>query len=192
MKPWKFFCGFTFLKICKVYLSFSKKWFTFEKNITNMKNLKLFPNGCKKIGWFILIPSLLFGVSALLFTDFFSFENLKIPVFYNSGFFFGEAEEKGFFKKIYIDLAINISGSLILIGGMLVGFSKEKVEDEYISSLRLKAVLWSLVVSYSIIFILFITIFGTLFLSMMIVAMYLPLLLYNFRFQYLLFKNRGQ
>lgn len=155
-----------------------------------MKNLNLFPYRYKKIGWIILIPSLLFGIAALLFNDCFSFENVKIPVFYNSGFFLAQGESKGFFEAIYVDAVVNIAGSLTLIGGMLVGFSKEKVEDEFISSLRLSAVIWSLLVSYTIVLLLFITIFGTLFFTMMIIAMYLPLLLYIFRFQYLLYKNK--
>lgn len=157
-----------------------------------MENLKLLPNKWKSFGWIILIPSLLFGIALLLFNDHLSFNEMNIPVFYNSGFLAGNGAEKGFFKEAFVDLALNLSGILILIGGMLVGFSKEKMEDEFIFSLRLKAVLWSLIVSYSIVLLLFITVFGTLFFTMMIIAMYLPLLLYIFRFQYLLFRTKGE
>ncbi|MCU7618736.1 hypothetical protein NZ698_16185 [Chryseobacterium sp. PBS4-4] len=149
-----------------------------------MNTLKLFPNRFKKIGWIIFIPSLILGLISL--SGVMNFE-ISLPVIYNSGFF--SDENQGFFKTAEIDLFPNLFGLLIIVGGILVGFSKEKIEDEYISSLRLKSVFWSLIVSYSIVFILFVTVFGSVFLTVMILIMFLPLVLYIFRFNYLLFKK---
>lgn len=149
-----------------------------------MNILQLLPNRFKMIGWFIFIPSLILGLISL--SGVMNFE-VSLPVIYNSGFF--NDENQGFFKTAEIDLFPNLFGLLIIIGGVLVGFSKEKIEDEYISSLRLKSVFWSLIVSYSIFFILFFTVFGSLFLSVMILIMFLPLVLYVFRFNYLLLKK---
>ena len=146
-----------------------------------MNTLQLFPNRFKIIGWFIFIPSLILGLISLSgVMDF----QISLPVIYNSGFL--SDENQGFFKTAEIDLFPNLFGLLIIMGGILVGFSKEKIEDEYISSLRLKSVFWSLIVSYSIVFILFVTVFGSLFLTVMILIMFLPLVLYIFRFNYLL------
>jgi len=52
-----------------------------------MKNLKLLPNGCKKVGWLIFIPSLIWGLIMIIFEI--NFEDFKIhlPVFFNSGLF---------------------------------------------------------------------------------------------------------
>lgn len=149
-----------------------------------MNTLQLLPNRFKTIGWFIFLPSLILGLISL--SGMMNFE-ISLPVIYNSGIF--SDENQGFFKTAEIDLFPNIFGILIIIGGILVGFSKEKIEDEYISSLRLKSVFWSLIVSYSIVLILFITIFGSLFLTVMILIMFLPLVLYIFRFNYLLLKK---
>jgi uncharacterized BrkB/YihY/UPF0761 family membrane protein len=149
-----------------------------------MNTLQLLPNRFKIIGWFIFLPSLILGLISL--SGVMNFE-ISLPVIYNSGFF--DDGEKGFLKTAEIDLFPNLFGILIIIGGILVGFSKEKIEDEYISSLRLKSVFWSLVFSYSIVFILFITVFGSLFLTVMILIMFLPLILYVFRFNYLLLKK---
>ena len=146
-----------------------------------MNTLQLFPNRFKIIGWFIFIPSIILGLISLSgVMDF----QISLPVIYNSGFL--SDENQGFFKTAEIDLFPNLFGLLIIMGGILVGFSKEKIEDEYISSLRLKSVFWSLIVSYSIVFILFVTVFGSLFLTVMILIMFLPLVLYVFRFNYLL------
>ena len=149
-----------------------------------MNTLQLFPNRFKIIGWFIFIPSLILGLISLSgVMDF----QISLPVIYNSGFL--SDENQGFFKTAEIDLFPNLFGLLIIMGGILVGFSKEKIEDEYISSLRLKSVFWSLIVSYSIVFILFVTVFGSLFLTVMILIMFLPLVLYVFRFNYLLLQK---
>ncbi|AZB28217.1 MULTISPECIES: hypothetical protein [Chryseobacterium] len=149
-----------------------------------MNTLQLFPNRYKKIGWFIFIPSLILGIISL--TGIINFPEVSLPVFYNSGFPLN-SEDLGLFKTTEIDFFTNLFGILIIIGGILTGFSKEEIEDEYISSLRLKSVFWSLFVTYSIILILFLTIFGTLFFTAMILIMFLPLVLYVFRFNYLLF-----
>jgi len=149
-----------------------------------MNTLQLFPHRFKIIGWFIFIPSLILGLISL--SGVMKFE-ISLPVIYNSGFL--NNEDQGFLQTANIDLFPNLFGVLIIIGGILVGFSKEKIEDEYISSLRLKSVFWSLIATYSIVLILFISIFGTLFFTAMIFSMFLPLVLYVFRFNYLLLKK---
>ncbi|AZA62730.1 hypothetical protein [Chryseobacterium indoltheticum] len=149
-----------------------------------MNTLQLFPHRFKIIGWFIFIPSLILGLISL--SGVMNFE-ISLPVIYNSGFL--NNEDQGFLQTANIDLFPNLFGVLIIIGGILVGFSKEKIEDEYISSLRLKSVFWSLISTYSIVLILFISIFGSLFFTAMIFSMFLPLVLYVFRFNYLLLKK---
>ncbi|CAD7810995.1 hypothetical protein CHRY9390_02282 [Chryseobacterium aquaeductus] len=149
-----------------------------------MNTLQLFPNRFKIIGWFIFIPSLILGLISL--SGVMNFE-ISLPVIYNSGFF--DDGRDGFLETVEIDLFPNLFGILIIIGGILVGFSKEKIEDEYISSLRLKSVFWSLIVSYFIVLLLFISVFGSLFLTVMILIMFLPLVLYIFRFNYLLLQK---
>lgn len=149
-----------------------------------MNTLPLLPNRFKTIGWFIFIPSLILGLISL--SRFFDFQ-ISFPVIYNSGFF--NHGETGFMKTTEVDLFPNLFGILIIIGGILVGFSKEKIEDEYISSLRLKSVFWSLIVTYTIVLLLFLTVFGMLFFTFMIFIMFLPLVLYVFRFNYLLMKK---
>ncbi|SHK65175.1 hypothetical protein [Chryseobacterium polytrichastri] len=124
----------------------------------------------------------------LLLTGIFTLPEISLPVFYNSGYF-STNEDVGLFKNIEIDFFQNLFGILIIIGGVLVGYSKEKIEDEYISSLRLRSVFWSLMVTYSIILILFLTLFGILFFTAMIIIIFLPLILYIFRFNYLLLKK---
>ena len=113
---------------------------------------------------------------------------ISIPVIYNSGLPF-DTSGRGFFQNTEVDLFSNLIGVMIIIGGVMVGFSKEKIEDEYISSLRLKSMFWSLAATYCIVLLLYISIFGVAFFNVMIIIIFLPLLLYVFRFNYLLLKN---
>ncbi|MDR2236549.1 MAG: hypothetical protein LBE92_10515 [Chryseobacterium sp.] len=151
-----------------------------------MNTLPLFPNRFKRIGWLIFIPSLVLGILSL--TSIFNFPEITLPVFYNSGFPLSN-EDSGLFKNTDIAIFPNLFGVLIIIGGMLTGCSKEKVEDEYISNLRLRSVFWSLITTYALVLILFLTVFGNEFFTVMILIMFLPLVLYIFRFNYVLLKR---
>ena len=151
-----------------------------------MKTLSLLPHSFKRTGWFIFIPSLLLGILSL--TRLVSFPEVSIPVFYNSGFPLS-SEETGIFVSAEIAVFPNLFGILIIIGGLLTGCSRESIEDEYIASLRLKSVFWSLIVTYSIVLLLLVTVFGYFFFSIMIITLFLPLVLYIFRFNYLLLKR---
>lgn len=153
-----------------------------------MENLALLPHRYKNIGWIILIPALLLGIG-ILFLDLGIDWQVRIPVLYHSSSIFSD-ESKGFFGISNINIFENSVGILIIIGGLLVGFSKEKTEDEYINSLRLKAVFWSMKINYIIFLILFLTIFGIDFLNIIFLMIYLPILLYIFKFNHLLKINQ--
>ncbi|MBW8359968.1 MAG: hypothetical protein K0M63_09250 [Weeksellaceae bacterium] len=150
-----------------------------------MKTPHLLPHRFKMIGWIIFIPALILGLITLCGLE---FDSVLIPVVYNSGFPLSN-EATGFFRVAEVDLMGNVAGILIIVGGLLVGFSREDQEDEYISSLRLQSVFWSLIISYAVILILFVSIFGGLFFTVMLIAVYLPLILYILRFNYLLLKK---
>ena len=145
-----------------------------------MKTIQLLPYSYKLWGWFILVPSIIVGLVCLFSGDI-SY-NVSLPVLYNSGFM----DESGFFAKTYVDVVANGVGLLIIIGAVLVGFSQEKEEDEYLQQLRLRAVFWSLLISYTIFFVLMLTVYGILFFNLMILLLYLPILLYILLFNYYL------
>jgi ABC-type multidrug transport system permease subunit len=125
----------------------------------------------------------------MIFNENFNDLSVNIPVFYNSGFLFSQ-EKECFFTTTHVDLLSNLSGALIIIGGVLIGFSKEKQEDEYLMQLRLKAVFVSLLWSYSIVLLLFLTVFGMMFFSLMVISMFLPLVIYVFYWSYLLYNEK--
>lgn len=152
-----------------------------------MKNNYLLPNRFKTIGWILFIPSFIVG-ALILFTNI-NFEEpmISFPAVYSDGL----SGNKTFFAFTKAPLIHNVIAIILIISGLLIGFSREKIEDEYIDSLRLKSVMWSILISYTILLVSYFTIFGMPFLYVMVAYMFLPLFLYIFRFHYLLYKNRN-
>ena len=150
-----------------------------------MKSNLLLPNKFKIIGWFILIPAIIAGI----YLSFAGFEKLSI----NSKVFAVINEEflgkSEYFSFIKTDITQTLVGVLFLIGALLVSFSREKIEDEYIAKLRLSSLLWAVLVNYILLLLCFIFVYGTGFLTVMVYNMFTVLIIFIIRFNYLLIKN---
>ena len=145
----------------------------------------LLPNKFKIIGWFILIPTIIAG-AFLTFTGFDSITlNAKVFALLNTEFM----SETTYFQFIKTDITQTLVGVLFLIGGLLVSFSKEKIEDEYIAKLRLSSLLWAVGVNYILLLLCFVFVYGTGFLTVMVYNMFTVLIIFIIRFNYLLLKN---
>lgn len=151
-----------------------------------MKNY-LLPNRFKSIGWALFMPSFISGI-IILSTDFKWVETEgHLPAVYYDDFF----GDRSFFTLAKTSIVQNVTAILLIAGGLILGFTREKVEDEYITSLRLKSVMWSMLISYVLLLLLYLTVYGLFFLNIMVICMFLPLVLYIFRFHYLLYKNKN-
>src|SRR5699024_8602129 len=120
----------------------------------------------------------------------FDFETLQI----NSTVFAIYSDESllktgNYFHLIKTDITNTLIGVLFIIGGLMVGFSKEKNEDEYISNLRLNSLLWAVLVNYLLLLFMFIFIYGFGFLDVMIYNMFTVLIIFIAKFNYSLFRN---
>jgi len=148
-------------------------------------NISLLPNKFKTIGWLILIPASILGL-VVIYTDY-SIEWLNIKTFAILNKDFGKSTEM--FTYLETNLINTILGSLFIIGGLLVSFSKEKTEDEYISSLRLSSLMWAVLLNYLILLLSFLFIYGISFLNIMVYNMFTVLIIFILRFHYLIYKN---
>lgn len=145
----------------------------------------LLPSRYKTIGWIILVPASLAGI-LLVFQDF-DAEWLTAPVFAILNDSFIDQEQS--FQIIRTNITNTLVGSLFLVGGLLVAFSKEKEEDEFIAKLRLSSLLWAVLVSYLLLLFGFLFIYGMAFLHVMIYNMFTVLIIFIARFNYLLYKS---
>lgn len=147
----------------------------------------LLPNRFKLIGWVLLVPSALLGF-LLMLSDLESKLTINSKVFalYNDEIL-GQADHFGF---ISTNITNTLVGVVFILGAMMVGFSKEKQEDEYIANLRLSSLMWAVWVNYVLLFLSFIFIYGMGFLHVMIYNMFTVLIIFIGRFNVILLKNK--
>src|SRR5687767_7735304 len=145
----------------------------------------LFPNKFKIIGWCLLIPAAISGI-ILSFTGFEgSWRTAKVFAIINEEIM-GKNQS---FVFIETDITKTIIGVAFIVGAMFVGFSREKKEDEYISNLRLSSLLWAVYVSYFLLLLAFLFVYGTAFFTVMVYNMFTVLIIFIARFNYILYKN---
>ncbi len=149
-----------------------------------MKLNYLFPNKWKKVGWFIFIPSAIMGLvtSIACYTP--EFLDMKVFAIYSDGIF---AQ-----KVLFGLIKDNILGVLLIVSLLLIAFSKEKSEDEYILKIRLESLLWAVYVNYAILFIAVLFIFGMPFFWFMIFNMFTVLLFFIIKFNWQLSRLKKQ
>ena len=151
-----------------------------------MKTKILFPNHFKRIGWIILVPSAILGILAVF--DVLKFEFLdKATMFalYSEDFPTGSTVF-GFVKN---NISNEILGILCIVGAILVAFSKEKHEDEFIAKIRMESLVWATYINYAILIFCMLFFYNIGFLYVMIFNMFTVLLLFILRFYYLLYRS---
>lgn len=145
----------------------------------------LLPNRFKILGWILFVPTTVLGfILSITGTDV-SWLHTKIFAIFSDGAF-GKNQSFGFMDT---NITNTLIGVVFIIGAMLVGFSKEKNEDEFIGKLRLSSLIWAVEVNYILLLLAFIFIYGTPFLNVMVYNMFTVLILFVARFNYTLYKN---
>lgn len=136
-----------------------------------MKINYLLPNKYKKFGWMLFLLGIIIGVFLQIFdsTD----DIFNLDLINNFGFEF-------------LDEVISI---LIIIGGLLVGFSKEKIEDEFIHKLRHESLVWAIILNYIILLLTVIFIYEGNFFTVLVYNMFTPLIFFIVRFNFLKLKS---
>jgi len=147
--------------------------------------ISLLPNNFKIVGWFILLPTIIIGLLFIYYDYSADWLNIKSFALVNKDFGNGTS----YFTEIETNLTNTFLGALFIIGGLLVSFSKEKVEDEYILSLRLSSFMWAVLLNYVILLFSFLFVYGLSFLDVMVYNMFTVLIIFILRFNYLIYKT---
>ena len=157
-------------------------------NFNIMKSRYLFSHKFKPVGWFIFLVGVTLGV-ILMFNDF-DYPNWELKVYPLIG------EEKGFltfnpkFEWSTNNIADELAAVLIIIGGILVCFSKTKDEDEYISKIRMESLIWATYINYAVLILAIFFVFEMSFFNVMIYNMFTLLLFFILRFHFVLYKSK--
>jgi hypothetical protein len=151
-----------------------------------MKSKYLLPNRFKPIGWIVLILSICYYI--LFSLPFLKDIEIWVNVFaIYSDEFLGES---AFFKIVENDIFDEIFCVLFIIGACFVAFSKEKIEDEFISKIRLESLLWATYVNYILLLLAIIFVFGLSFFMILIFNMFTILIFFIIRFNWILYRSK--
>jgi hypothetical protein len=126
-----------------------------------MKNLWLLPAWCRKAGWALFIPSAILGLY-IIFIE--GYAPLEI--------------------KLWEALKTNVAIIGTLIGLYMVAFSKEKIEDEFINSLRMDAMIKAIILNCVIIVLASLIIYGGWYIYTLSITQYFVLIAYIIIFRY--------
>jgi hypothetical protein len=150
-----------------------------------MKTHFLLPNKYKVLGWVLFITGLICGLLMYILGIDDQLMTTKVFSLYSDPFM-GEA---GFFKIIENGISDELVSLIIIIGGLLVGFTKEKVEDEFIYELRTESLVWAIVFNYAILLFTIVFVYDMAFFNVLIFNMFTPLLFFIIRFNFLKLKS---
>jgi len=154
----------------------------------HMKTRFLFPYYFKTICWVIFIPSLLLVILSHIFEfQFDEYLNVKVFAIYNDDFF-KTGSDSSFFKFIKNNISDEILSFTLIIGGLLIGFSKLKVEDEYISKIRYESLVWATYLNYALFLLFTLLVYGISFLNVLFYNTFTLLLFFIIRFHYKIYK----
>ena len=153
-----------------------------------MKTNYLFPNRFKKIGWLLFIPGIILGILCLIDQSGISFFDIKVFAIAEKSIF----SDASFFSISENNVLDEISSILLIIGALLIAFSKEKTEDEFISKIRLESLVWATYINYAILIFSIIFIYDMTFLWVLVFNMFTLLVFFLIRFNWALYKSKNQ
>lgn len=151
-----------------------------------METTYLLPNRYKRIGWLFLIPAILIGIPTVIYSWEPELFNISVVGIFNSGI--GETSEiigiqdNNFFNELV--------GIVLIISGLIVAFSKERDEDEFISSIRLSSWVWATYWNYAILLMALILVYGLTFYWIMLFNMFTILVLFIVKFNWSIWRSR--
>ena len=146
----------------------------------------LFSNKFKKTSGVVFYLSILVGLFLLL-TDRIQ-DVFVVNVFSIFSYEWFGSEQTGF-GWIENGLGDEIFTLLIIVSGLINSFSKEKIEDELISRIRLESLSLSVFISFGLIIISTFLVFDINYMYVLVFNLFLIILLFNLILKFRLFKH---
>lgn len=154
-----------------------------------MKTNYLLPYKFKALGWVLFILGIVGGLYVLTTNYEQDILSTNVLSIYKGESLFGK--ESGFFKIIKNDILDEIVALFIIVGGMFVTFSREKVEDEFIYKLRKDSLVWAVIFNYSVLLIAILFVYDFAFFDVLVFNMFTPMIFFILRFNFLKLKSRS-
>lgn len=152
-----------------------------------MKTTYLLSHKYKIPGWILLTVGLVSGVLVLASGYESNFLETKVFALWSDPISIGQSTDtnRQFFQIIENSIVDELSALAIIIGGLFVGFSKEKIEDEFIYKLRKDSLVWAIIFNYIVLALTIIFVYELSFFNILVYNMFTPLLFFIIRFNIL-------
>ena len=145
----------------------------------------LFDNKYKKISGLVFYLTSIIGLYLLITGKIFDLFTLNVYSLFSESIsdltYGGGWIENGLGDEIFT--------TIIIISGLINSFSKEKIEDELISKIRLESLTMSLFISYSLVIISTFLIYNPSYMYVLVFNLFIILLLFNLIFRYRLYQH---
>ncbi|MBT8285128.1 MAG: hypothetical protein HKO75_07070 [Flavobacteriaceae bacterium] len=148
-----------------------------------MKNY-LFPYRLKVISGWIFYLALIIGFYLWITDGFDEVLVVSVPDLFGTDSMFSSGN--GWMKNSILDELFTV---LIIISGMIHSFSREKIEDELISKLRLDSLIWSLYVNYTVVILATLLIYDIMYFNVLIFNLFTIILFFNLKLRFSLYKH---
>jgi hypothetical protein len=149
-----------------------------------MKNTLMLPSRFRLVGLALAIPGLAVGMAFLFFDWEPAFLDVHLPKWINL------IGDKGFLADTANNLTDEIALTLAVAGLLIVAFSRELVEDEFIQATRLKSLQWAVLVNTILLLIACWLVYGMQFFTVLVFNALTVLLIFNLRFRWVLFRQQ--
>ena len=145
--------------------------------------MKLFlPNKLRIHGWVILLFGIILGVSRFYFGVKPKFLNIKVFAVYSKYF------ETNYFKVIENHVSEELTALLILVGLFIISFTKEKIENDSVSAIRYKSLIFTFYINTVLIALSFLFVYGFGFINILVINVFSPFIIYIILSRYFLSK----
>ena len=156
-----------------------------------MKKNYLFPHQFRMIGWVLVIAAVALYVAEKIWFPNFSF---KLPALYYDGafeFMDDNPAPHGFFVMATTTI-LSIIIPILTVGLIFIGFSKEKVEDEFVTHVREQSLVWATYITAALFILATLLVYGMPYIVVPYMVFFVFLILFIIKFQIELHRfNKG-
>lgn len=143
----------------------------------------LLSNKLRIYGWIFFLLGIILGVVRFYFGIKPEFLNVKVFAVYSKYF------ETNYLKVIENHISEELTALLLLVGLFIISFTKEKIEDDSVTAVRYKSLIFTFYINTAFIALSFLFVYGFGFINILVINVFSPFIIYIILSRYFLSKT---